>query len=139
MDRIKLDQEELNTIKEILEENSGEKMKVIYDKIKEGLWYRCNYETELYIVSYLPKSLVIKRIELSHERKGDGTKIINFLTKYAIKHGYEKLIVECVSTKAMDSLCKKLYFQPDIYTGEYMDDIFFGNYFLPLTGGTIHG
>lgn len=132
MERIKLCVDKLQSIKGILEQNSNETIETFYDEIKEAIWYRSDSETELYIASYYPKNLVIKRIQLNKTNIGDGTKIINLLIEYGKQNGFNSIMVECVSSKAMDNLCKKLNFLPVIVSGMYIDDVFFGNYMLLL-------
>ena len=58
-------------------------------------------------LNYIKKELVIARIGFVHQRVGHGTRLLNMLTDFAKENGYEKIVLEAVSTEKMSSFAKK--------------------------------
>ena len=73
-----------------------------------GATVSTEYENELMLrLNYIKKELVVARIGFVNQRVGHGTRLLNILTKFAKENGYEKIILEAVSTEKMSSFAKK--------------------------------
>ena len=92
-----------------------------------------NQLTELYLKSSPNKHLIISRISLKNQRKGTGTKIIEFLKDFSKSKGFTAIVIESTLTPAINHFALKHGFVPQYHQG-FMgeDNEFYGNYKLEL-------
>lgn len=65
-------------------------------------------ENELMLrINEYSKEITISRINIKNQRKGYGTKILNFIKDYANKKGLEKIRIESVMSDEMQNFAKK--------------------------------
>lgn len=64
----------------------------------------------------LLSTIVLARINLSHQRCGTGTKIIKWLEEYARTHHAKSVVIESILTEPMLNLARKMNYKESQYT-----------------------
>lgn len=130
--RIPLEPKALSELQEIIEKADNT---ILHPTCSFGniLYQGENQLTELYLKTSPDKHLIISRISLANQRMGTGTKILDYLKKFAKEKGFVSIVIESTLTPAMNHFALKHGFVPQPYQGfTDSDNEFYGNYKLDL-------
>ena len=85
------------------------------------------------LIRFFPKdSITIARMSVNHTRKGIGSKILDYIIKYAKDNQLKNIYIESILSKEMISLAKKYKFTPVKSLSYEMHDDIYGTYGLSL-------
>lgn len=112
----KIVEDHFEPLKAIMEEDSQNTMSMMSsmgrifitsDETETELMIRVNCET-----------LTIARIGFQNERRGYGTRVLNWLKEYAAHHGQSKILIECANSDEIVCFAQKHCF---VKKGESFD------------------
>lgn len=107
MEFIELHVSDFNNIKNILETNDDTIVTMVRSS-KVGITIMNeDASTELFIASYYPNNLVIRRVSVHNRRKGIFTKVLDELKKIAKENGFKRITVQSVIAREMAKCCIK--------------------------------
>jgi len=130
--KVRLNEDEIKYLQELL--SSIENTSIMYQEELSGIWFWSKeYETELRIGFWGKMKLIISRVEFHNRRKGNMTKVFNYLKDFCIKNQIGQIVVQCVLTKEMAMWCEKNNFVSSQSSAYYDDGFIKGDYVYQVT------
>ncbi len=128
---IPISNEEILTIKEIIEDNNGSDCS--FQQNFQTLWYTTIDGSEFRISFLGNLQIIISRVEFAIKRKGTLTCLCDFLKKMCLKYSIKEILIQSTQTKEIVDFCNKYGFRPCPYASFELDGIVLGDYSFVVT------
>ena len=128
---IPISNEEILTIKKIIEDNNGSDCSFIQNF--QTLWYTTDDGSE-FRISFLDNlQIIISRVEFAIKRKGTLTCLCDFLKKMCLKYSIKEIRIQSTQTKEIVDFCNTYGFSSCPYASFELDGIVLGDYSFVVT------
>lgn len=133
MEKVKFNPNQFKELNDLISKENNIETNIVFNKAFNTIWIRDDTEglTELYLKS-LKDQLIISRIGFRIKHKGIGTKVLNWLIKFAKENGFKSIMIESGFTPEIIGFQKKHNFKPIPYQCIESNGVLYGNYELRL-------